>query len=95
MTTEQQKAFEAWWSDPAPWSFEGNNREIFCAGWNAAMENRFSSPDDLIQWLEGRRHERREVRKTLMRLAGIAYCEGTPDEADLYRRLANLTFPEF
>lgn len=37
MTTEQTKAYEAWRSDPAA---PNNTKDIFCAGFEAALANR-------------------------------------------------------
>lgn len=84
MTTEQQKAFEAWWSDPAA---PNNTRAIFVAGWEAALTNR-SIVVDTIR-VVARQAERHEMRERFIASAVKAFLAGEYEMARNYREFAN------
>lgn len=67
-----------------------NKEKAFKIWWDAAS----TEEANLRQWVSGRKHERSEIRKELMRLAGVEYCAGNDEEAAKFRHLANVTFPE-
>lgn len=84
MTTEQQKAFEAWWSDPAA---PNNTRAIFVAGWDAAIANRTIVVETVR--LVARQQERHETRERIIAIAVKAFLDGQYETARNHHEFAN------
>lgn len=84
MTTEQQKAYEAFWSDPAISSLP---KDVFCAGWEAALTNRSIIVDTIR--VVARQAERHEMRERFIASAVKAFLAGEYEMARSYREFAN------
>lgn len=84
MTTEQAKAYEAWWSDPATLT---NTRACFVAGWNAHAATVANGREAAEQ--AARQIERAGLKRWLLHKATSAFLSGADDLGKLLRDMAN------
>lgn len=90
MTTEQEKAYIKWFSDPAV-SPAVCYRDIFRAGWEAAVNTAMPMPAHEIIHI-ARQNERDATEKKLLAMAGAAFIAGRDDHAHWFRSLVTVLF---
>lgn len=88
MTTEQDKAYEAFVSDPAQSSFP--RVDFFVGGWHAGRLAEAANVDAAHS--RGRADERAEIERKLLVMAGQAFVANRDDHAHWFRSLVNVLF---